>query len=157
MDPNEENDLWALVAHKRRRDRMRTKLALGMACAGLFLAVAARAHHAFAAEFDINRPLKLRGIVTKMDWINPHSWIHLDVKGPDGKIVSWMIEGGSPNALLRLGFTKDALPPGSEIIMEGFQAKDGGNRGVGKSLSFADGRKLFLGGSTPGANPDSDK
>jgi hypothetical protein len=134
---------------------MRTKLALAIGC--LFLAATARGHHAFAAEFDVNRPIKLRGIVTKMDWINPHSWIHLDVKGTDGKVVSWMIEGGSPNALLRLGFTKDALPPGSEIVMEGFQAKDGGNRGVGKSLSFADGRKLFLGGSTPGANPDPEK
>ena len=116
-----------------------------------------RAHHAFAAEFDVNRPLKLRGIVTKMDWINPHSWIYLDVKGKDGKTVNWMIEGGSPNSLIRLGFTKDALPVGSEIVMEGFQAKDGSNRGVGKSLAFADGRKLFLGGSAPGANGETEK
>ncbi len=115
------------------------------------------AHHAFAAEFDINRPIKLRGTVTKMDWINPHSWIHIDVKGPDGKVVSWMIEGGSPNVLLRMGFTKDALPAGSEIVLDGFQAKDGSNRGVGKTLSFADGRKLFLGGSAPGANGEPDK
>jgi hypothetical protein len=116
-----------------------------------------RAHHAFAAEFDVNRPLKLRGIVTKLDWINPHSWIYLDVKGKDGKTVNWMIEGGSPNSLVRLGFTKDALPVGSEIVMEGFQAKDGSNRGVGKSLAFADGRKLFLGGSAPGANGETEK
>ena len=115
------------------------------------------AHHAFAAEFDINRPIKLRGTVTKMDWINPHSWIHIDVKGPDGKVTSWMIEGGSPNVLLRMGFTKDALPPGAEIVLEGFQAKDGSNRGVGKTLSFADGKKLFLGGSAPGANGEPDK
>jgi len=115
------------------------------------------AHHAFAAEFDINRPIKLRGTVTKMDWINPHSWIHIDVKGPDGKVVQWMIEGGSPNVLLRMGFTKDALPPGAEIVLEGFQAKDGSNRGVGKTLSFADGKKLFLGGSAPGANGEPDK
>jgi len=136
---------------------MRTKLAVLLAGASLFLAVAPlSAHHSFAAEFDIKRPIKLRGTVTKMEWINPHSWIHIDVKDPDGKIVSWMIEGGSPNALLRLGFTKAALPVGSEVVVEGFQAKDGSNRGVGQSVSFADGRKLFLGGSAPGAHGDSD-
>ena len=135
---------------------MRTRLAILAAAAGLaFSALPAWAHHAFAAEFDINRPIKLRGTVVKMDWINPHSWIHMDVKGPDGKVVTWMIEGGSPNVLLRLGFTKEDLPAGSEIVLEGFQAKDGSNRGVGKSLSFADGRKLFLGGSAPGANGES--
>lgn len=129
-----------------------------LTCAAIFLAEApARAHHAFAAEFDIHRPIKLRGTVTRLDWINPHSWIQIDVTGPDGKTVSWMIEGGSPNALLRLGFTKDALPLGSEIVVDGFQAKDGSNRGVGKSVSFADGRKLFLGGSAPGANGDTGK
>jgi len=135
---------------------MRTRLTIVLACACLFLAVAPlSAHHSFAAEFDVHRPIKMRGTVTKLDWINPHSWIYIDVKGADGKVVSWMIEGGSPNALLRLGFTKDALPVGSEILVEGFQAKDGSNRGVGQSVSFADGRKLFLGGSAPGANgPD---
>src|SRR5437879_10045734 len=112
------------------------------------------AHHAFYAEFDSTKPLKLRGAVKKVELINPHSWIHIDVKADDGKVTTWMIEGGSPNSLLRLGFSKDALPKGSEIVMEGFQAKDGSNRGVGKSLSFADGRKLFLGGSAPGANGD---
>ncbi|MBZ5610348.1 MAG: hypothetical protein LAP38_18960 [Acidobacteriia bacterium] len=137
-------------------NRVPTKLAF--LAAGLLASAAfAWAHHAFAAEFDINRPIKLRGTVVKMDWINPHSWIHIDVKGADGKVVTWMIEGGSPNVLLRLGFTKDALPAGSEIVMDGFQAKDGSNRGVGKVLTFADGRKLFLGGSAPGANGESDK
>ena len=128
------------------------------ACASLFLLVAPLgAHHSFAAEFDIKAPVKLRGTVTKMDWVNPHSWIHIDVKSPDGKIVNWMIEGGSPNALLRLGFNKSALPPGSEVVVEGFQAKDGSNRAVGQLVEFADGRKLFLGGSAPGTHGEVDK
>jgi hypothetical protein len=128
------------------------------AIAGVLVMAAAiplAAHHSFAAEFDANKPLKLRGTVTEWELINPHSWIHMDVKGPDGKMVNWMVEGGSPNALLRLGFTKDSLEPGTEIILEGFQAKDGANRAVGAKLTFTDGRRLFLGGSAPGANPDS--
>ena len=135
---------------------MRIKLSVVAAGVALLLIAApVRAHHAFAAEFDINKPLKLRGTVTKWELVNPHSWIHVDVKGPDGKIVSWMLEGGSPNSLFRLGFNKDSLPPGTEIIVEGYQAKDGSNRGVGANLTFTDGRKLFLGSSAPGGNPDS--
>ena len=111
------------------------------------------AHHAFYAEFDETKPITLRGVVTKWEMVNPHSWIHLDVKGPDGKVVNWMIEGGSPNALLRLGFTKDSLPPGTEIVVEGYQAKGGAIRAVGKDLTFTDGRRLFMGGSAPGAAP----
>src|SRR5262249_13537714 len=121
-----------------------------LACAVLLLgAVPATAHHAFAAEFDVKRPIKLRGTVVKMEWINPHSWIHLEVKGANGRSVIWMIEGGSPNALLRLGFNETSLPRGSEIVVEGFQAKDGTNEGVGQFIGIADGRKLFLGGSHP--------
>ena len=135
-------------------NHMRITLSVVAAGVGLLLTVPVWAHHAFGAEFDVNKPLKLRGSVTKWEMINPHSWIHLDVKDPDGKVASWMIEGGSPNSLLRLGFTKNSLPPGTEIIVEGYQAKDGANRGVGVNLTFTDGRKLFLGGSAPGADPD---
>jgi hypothetical protein len=125
--------------------------------AGLLLSVTpVRAHHAFAAEFDDKKPLKLRGTVVKWDLINPHSWIRMNVTDADGKVTEWMIEGGSPNALLRMGFDKNSLPPGTEIIVEGFQAKDGANRGVGANLTFAaTGKRLFMGGSAPGANGDS--
>jgi hypothetical protein len=121
--------------------------------AGLLLTAAASvsAHHAFAAEFDAARPVVLKGVVTKMEWINPHSWIHLDVKGPDGKIVSWMVEGGAPNALLRRGFTKNSLPAGTEISIEGFQAKDGSHKANGRDILFPDGKKLFVGSSGTGA------
>jgi hypothetical protein len=138
-----------------RTPKTQTTLAMILAGAGMFLAVApVRAHHAFAAEFDEKRPLKLSGVVTKWETVNPHSWIHLDVKGPDGKVTQWMIEGGSPNSLYRNGFTKESLPEGTEIVVEGYQAKDGANRAVGANLTFKDGRRLFMGGSAPGANGD---
>jgi hypothetical protein len=113
----------------------------------LLAAVPAWAHHAFAAEFDAARPLKLHGTVTEWEMINPHSWIHLDVKNDDGTVVPWMIEAGSPNTLLRLGFTRDSLPPGTELVIDGYQAKDKSNRAVGKNITFPDGKRLFLGGS----------
>ena len=134
---------------------MRTKLAVLLAGAGLLLtAVPVAAHHAFAAEFDANKPIKLRGTVVKMEWINPHSWIHIDVKKPDGTVERWMIEGGPPNALYRRGFTKESLPVGTEILVEGFQAKDGSTKGNGRDLTFPNGRKLFLGSSGTGAPRD---
>jgi hypothetical protein len=134
---------------------MRTTLSIMAFGVGLiFAAQSALPHHAFGSEFDVNKPLKLQGTVTKWELVNPHSWIRMDVKGPDGAVVNWMIEGGSPNSLFRLGFNKNSLPPGTEIIVEGYQAKDGSNRGVGAKLTFTDGRQLFLGGSAPGANPD---
>ena len=133
---------------------MRTKFAALVAGAALLVGVVpAWAHHAFAAEFDANSPIKLRGTVTKWELVNPHSWIHLDVKGPDGKVTEWMIEGGSPNSLFRLGFNKDSLPAGTEIIVEGYAAKDSANRAVGASLTFTDGRKLFLSSSAQDAPP----
>jgi len=134
---------------------MRTMLAILLAGAGLVLtAVPVAAHHAFAAEFDARKPIKLRGTVVKMEWINPHSWIHIDVKRPDGKVERWMIEGGPPNALYRRGFTKDSLPVGTDILVEGFRAKDGSNRGNGRDLTFSNGKKLFLGSSGTGAPRD---
>jgi hypothetical protein len=117
-------------------------------------AIPVYAHHAFAAEFDGTKPLKLRGTVKKVELINPHSWFHIDVKGDDGKVVTWMIEGGSPNALIRLGFTQQSLPIGTEIIVDAFQAKDGSNKACGVDLTYAsDGKRLFMGGSAPGSNP----
>jgi uncharacterized protein DUF6152 len=113
------------------------------------------AHHAFAAEFDASKPIKFKGTVTKMEWINPHAWIHIDVKGEDGKVTPWMIEAAAPNALLRRGWTKNSLPAGVEILVEGFQAKDGANRANGSVITFTDGKKLFVGSSAgdPGAAP----
>src|SRR4029077_10650241 len=131
---------------------MRITLSVVAAGVGLLLVAPLWAHHAFGAEFDVNKPLKLRGTVAKWEMINPHSWIHIDVKVPDGKVENWMIEGGSPNSLWRLGFTRNSLPPGTEIIVEGYQAKDGANRGAGANLTFTDGRKLFLGGAAAGAD-----
>jgi hypothetical protein len=126
------------------------RAAIGLAaCAVLSRAAPAPAHHAFSSEFDVEKPLQLRGVVTVMEWVNPHSWVHLDVKGPEGS-VNWMVEGGSPNQLLRLGFTKNALLPGMEIVVTGYQAKDGTNKAVGRDLTFADGRKLFLSESAAG-------
>ena len=110
------------------------------------------AHHSYSA-FDMTGEKTVTGTIKKFDYTNPHSWIYMDVKGPDGKVTTWMVEGGSPNALLRLGFTRDSLPAGTEIMVEGFQSKDGSNRAVGTKLTFADGKKLFMGGSAPGANP----
>jgi len=137
---------------------MRTKLAVMIAVAGLFMSAApVFAHHAFAAEFDAKRPVKLRGTVSKMEWINPHAWIHVDVKDEDGNVVSWMIEAGTPNTLFRRGFTKNSLAQGTEILVDGYQAKDGSNRANGRDVTFVDGRKLFLGSSGTGAPYDEKK
>jgi len=133
---------------------MRKSFVTMLGLAGLLAAVApAWAHHAFAAEFDAQKPVKLKGTVAKVEFINPHSWIHIDVKDTEGKVTRWMVEGGSPNALFRRGVTKDALPQGTEISVDGYQAKDGSNRANGRDITFADGRKLFVGGSNPDEQP----
>ena len=115
------------------------------------------AHHSFAAEFDGSKPVTLRGTITKMEWTNPHAWLHVDVKGADGKTVAWMIEGGAPNALLRRGWTKASLLPGTEILVEGYQAKDGANRANGRDITFKDGKKLFVGSTGTNAPGDDQR
>lgn len=122
---------------------------------GLLLlgAMSARAHHAFAAEFDINRPVQLTGTVTKVEWINPHAWIHVSVKKPDGTLEDWAIETGTPNTLLRRGLKKADLPPGTVIKVAGYQSKDGTPRANGSNVTLPDGRSLFLGSTRAGAPP----
>jgi len=133
--------------------QMRANLSLLLALGVLLAAKPVWAHHSFAAEFDIKKPVTLRGTVTQMEWINPHAWIHLDVVGPDGKVVNWMVEGGTPNILLRRGFTRKSLEIGTEIVVEGYQAKNGDNRANGSNITFKDGKRLFLGGSNPNELP----
>lgn len=110
------------------------------------------AHHAFAAEFDVNKPLTLKGSLLKWDMVNPHSWFHITVKEKDGKTTTWLVEGGSPNQLIRMGVTKNTVPIGTELVVEGYQAKDGTNKAVGRNFVLADGKRLFLGGSAGGVS-----
>ena len=116
------------------------------------------AHHAFSAEFDVNKPLQLRGTLVKWEMINPHSWFHIEVKNPDGTLVTWMVEGGSPNQLIRMGVTKYTLKIGTELIVDTYQAKDGTNKAAGRNFVLPDGRRLFLSAqTTPGAEDASKK
>ena len=126
-----------------------TKKLAGFFLCGLIMLMPAWAHHSFTAQFDAKKPITLKGTVTDMEWINPHAWIHMDVKGDDGKVVNWMVETGSPNILLRRGFTKKSLEPGTEIVVQGYMAKDGESKINGGSVTFSDGKRLFLGGSNP--------
>ena len=134
---------------------MRTsRLILTTLLALLASGAATSAHHSFAAEFDSNKPIQLRGTVVRVEWINPHTWIHIEVKAPDGTTARWMIEGGTPNTLLRRGLTKASLPEGTEIVVDGYRAKNGSNRANGRDLTLVDGRKLFMGSSGTGAPKD---
>jgi Family of unknown function (DUF6152) len=124
--------------------------------AGAFASLppAVAAHHAFSAEFDAKKPVKLRGTIARVEWVNPHAWIHINVEAGKGKTEEWMIEGGTPNALFRRGITRESLKPGTEIVVVGYQAKDGSRRANGRDLTLADGRKLLLGSSGTGAPAD---
>jgi hypothetical protein len=127
---------------------VRMRLVAIVLCLGISVTVPLLSHHAFSSEFDANKPVKLKGTVSRIEWINPHTWIHVDVKETDGKITKWMIEGGSPNALIRRGVTSQLLKVGMEVMVDGYQAKDGSSRANGRDITLADGRKLSV--SSPG-------
>jgi hypothetical protein len=133
---------------------MRTKPAVAIAVLGLSLTgtgISLSAHHSFAAEFDADKPVKFKGTVTRMEWVNPHVWLHIDVMKPDGSVENWAFEAGTPSVLFRRGFTRNSLQPGTVVVVDGYQAKDGSKRANGRDLTFTDGRRLFLGSSGTGA------
>ena len=127
------------------------RLVASVGLAALVGAGSLSAHHAFSSEFDASRPLVLRGTVTKTDWINPHSWIHIEVKGDDGSVASWAIECGAPNSLLRRGLNKTSIPIGTQIVVDGYQARDGSTTANAKDITPPDGKKFFVGSSGTGA------
>ena len=136
---------------------MRQYVLLGIVGAGLTLGAAPLfAHHAFSSEFDADKPVKLEGIVTKTEWVNPHAWIHIDVKQPNGTTEEWMVEGGTPNTLMRRGVSRDTLKVGTAVVVTGYQAKDSSNRANGRDITYPDGRKLFLGSTGTGAPYDQE-
>ena len=132
---------------------MRIRLTIAIAAVGIVAAAVPEswAHHAFASEFDANKPVKFKATITKMEWIIPHAWMHVEVKKPDGTSEGWMIEAGTPNMLFRRGVNKETVKPGMEVVVDGYRAKDGSRRANGRDVTLPDGRKLFLGSSGTGA------
>ena len=144
---------------------MQKSLAKALKIAGALAAVSglaalagtqAVAHHAFSAEFDPNRPVLLRGPIVRVEWVNPHTWVHLEVTNDDGSTTVWMVEGGTPNTLLRRGLTRASITPGTMIVVDGYQSKDRSARANGRDITFEDGRKFFMGSSGTGAPYDAD-
>ena len=132
---------------------MNAKVAVGGVILLLAVTVPTWAHHAFSGEFDADQPVQLRGTIARVEFINPHSWFHIDVTAEDGTVTRWMIEGGTPNALFRRGVTQNSLPVGTEILIDGFRAHDGSNRANGRDMTFPDGRRIFLSGSSAAEQP----
>jgi hypothetical protein len=152
--PDAGQHVWqaAGALKKLEDDPTPTKSCIALAVVSLLLAAApVAAHHAFAAEFDVNQPVKVKGTLTKVEWVNPHAWIYVDVKGADGKVVNWHFELGPPNALFRLGWKKDSIPTGIEVEITGYRAKSAEAVANGRSITLPDGRELFSGGSGPGS------
>jgi Family of unknown function (DUF6152) len=133
---------------------MTSRLTAAVVGIGLLLAKPGWAHHSFAAEYDVNQPVMLKGTLTKMDWVNPHGWLYVDVTEPDGKVVHWEIEAGNPNALLRRGLRTTDFPAGVEVVISAYRSKSGTSRANGRTVKFADGRDFFLGSSGNGAPQD---
>jgi hypothetical protein len=130
---------------------MRTKFLLAAAVALWLPSLPVSAHHAFAGEFDANQPITLKGTITRVEWINPHAWIHIDVPNEDGSVESWRIEAGSPNTLVRRGMDRNSIPPGTEVVVFGYRHRDGSNAANGRDVTLPDGTKLFLSSPRTGA------
>ena len=142
---------------KEQLMRLRVAVGLGaLAVLGLLTAAPAWAHHSFAAEFDANRPVRVQGTLTRVEWTNPHSWWHIAVKKPDGTVEQWMFEGGGPASLTRRGFKRDSIPLGTELVVDGYMAKGAPRRANARELTYPNGEKLFVGSSGTGAPYDTD-